>query len=87
MRSLGMQLSGRGTVLSEALLTCAKCHLGWGGDLNFVPDRLSSFAADDEAQWQMDWETSPDRLPRYYVVLSLPGVVEDVSRRYRAPPG
>lgn len=86
MRSLGMQLSGRGAILSESLLACAKCHVGWEGDLNFVPDRIAVYALDDEAEWQMDWYTTPDRLPRSYVVLNLRGVVEDVNRRYHAPP-
>lgn len=84
MRSLGMQLSGRGAVLSESLLACAKVHVAWEGDLNFVPDRIALYALDDEAEWQMDWQTAPDRLPRSYVVLNLRGVVEDVAQRYHA---
>lgn len=85
MASLGMQLSGRGAILSESLLACAKVHVAWEGDLNFVPDRIALYALDDEAEWQMDWETAPESLPRSYVVLNLRGVVEDVNRRYHAP--
>jgi DNA-binding transcriptional MerR regulator len=84
MRSLGMQLSGRGAILSESLLAEAKAHVGREGDLNFVPDRIALYARDDEAEWSMDWKTSPDRLPRSYVVLNLRGVVEKISRRYHA---
>lgn len=86
MASLGMQLSGRGAILSESLLAVAKAHVAWEGDLNFVPDRIALYALDDAAQWQMDWETVPEKLPRSYVVLNLRGVVEDVSQRYHAPP-
>ncbi|MDH2313999.1 MerR family transcriptional regulator [Methylobacterium brachiatum] len=86
MRALGMQLSGRGAILAESLLACAKVHVAWEGDLNFVPERIAIYALHDVAEWQMDLHTLPDRLPRSYVVLNLRAVVEDVNRRYHAQP-
>lgn len=84
MRTLGLQLSGRGAVLCESLLAIAKAHVAQDRDLNFVPDRIALYARDDKAEWAMDWETSPDRLPRSDVVLNLRAIVEDISRRYHA---
>jgi hypothetical protein len=86
MRSIGMQLSGCGTILAESHLACAKVHVAWEGDLNFVPDRIALYTIDDAAKWQMDWQTSPEKLPRSYVVLNLRGVVEDMCQRYHARP-
>ncbi|TXN71724.1 MerR family transcriptional regulator [Methylobacterium sp. WL6] len=82
MASLGMQLSGRGAILSESLLACAKAHVGWDGDLNSLPDRIALYALDDEREWMMDWQTPRPQLPRSYVVLNLRAVVEDVNQRY-----
>lgn len=86
IRAIGLQLSGRGAVLAESLLACAKAHVAWEGDLNYVPDRIALFALDDAREWEMDWQTSPEKLPRSYVVLNLRAVVEDVSQRYHAKP-
>ncbi|MDP4022346.1 hypothetical protein Q8W71_06905 [Methylobacterium sp. NEAU 140] len=85
MASLGMQLSGRGAILSESLLHSAKLHVAWEGDINDVPDRIAIYALDGSCPWMMDWVTPLERLPRSYVVLNLRGVVEDVNRRYHAP--
>ncbi|QGY00928.1 hypothetical protein MMSR116_02695 [Methylobacterium mesophilicum SR1.6/6] len=87
MRSLGMQLSGHGTVLAKSSLACAKAYVAWAGNLNFMPDRIALLALDDAREWQMDWQTSPENLPRFYMVLNVRDVVEDVSRRYHASPG
>lgn len=84
MATLGMTLSGRGAILSESLLAVAKCHVRWEGDLNLVPERIAMFCLDDEAEWQIEWQAAPDRLPRSYIVLNLKGIVEDVSNRYHA---
>ncbi|MGU3668384.1 hypothetical protein ACLBX9_29730 [Methylobacterium sp. A49B] len=47
-----------------------------------MPDRIALLALDDAREWQMDWQTSPENLPRFYMVLNVRDVVEDVSRRY-----
>jgi DNA-binding transcriptional MerR regulator len=86
MASLGMQLSGRGAILSECLLACAKAHVAWEGDINHIPDRIALYALDDEREWNMDWQTPPALLPPSYVVLNLRAVVENVNHRYHAVP-
>jgi len=85
MRSLGMQLSGRGAILSESLLACAKAYVRWDGDLNSLPDRIALYALDDEKEWMMDWNTPPALLPSSYVVFNLRAIVEEVNQRYHAP--
>ena len=84
MAAIGLQLSGRGAVLSESLLAVARDHVGWEGLMNYLPTHIALYAANAEAEWRIDYQNPPERLPRSYVVINLRAVVEDVHSRYFA---